>query len=339
MAEDIPLRLTCAPSALRRLRVLPWLRQGFRNSADRQEWTSIYFDTEKCKFRNNGVLLQVRHAGKNRLQIVEAEGVGGAAQRAGRTWQAAIPGEVPDLARAKHTALKPFVSKKLGRKLRPVFKTSIQRTTLPLSLHESHVELVVDRGQIRNGKRSEPVSEIELKRKDGNLAGLLKIAERLAKDLPVYYDIKTQAERGYALGEGRRIKAAHADAIILDGKARTGDSFKAIGWSCLRHLILNEDAVRKGDAEGIHQMRVALRRLRASISIFKEILQDPQSERVKAELKWLTEQLGPARDMDVLVKETVVPLREAQPRRKKLATLHTVLEERRSAEFEKAKQA
>jgi len=51
--------------------------------------------------------------------------------------------------------------------------------------------------------------------------------------------------------------------------------------------------VREGDTEGVHQMRVGLRRLRAAISIFKELLPDSETEAVKSELRRLTEQLGP----------------------------------------------
>jgi CHAD domain-containing protein len=77
-------------------------------------------------------------------------------------------------------------------------------------------------------------------------------------------------------------------------------------------MISNEQAVRTGDPEGVHQMRVALRRLRAAISIFKGLLAGAETERVKAELKWLTDQLSDARSLDVLVGE-VQPLEAATP--------------------------
>jgi len=48
-------------------------------------------------------------------------------------------------------------------------------------------------------------------------------------------------------------------------------------------------------------MRVGLRRLRAAISVFKHLLCGPETEAINTELKWLTEQLGPARDFDVLI--------------------------------------
>jgi inorganic triphosphatase YgiF len=60
-------------------------------------------------------------------------------------------------------------------------------------------------------------------------------------------------------------------------------------------------------------MRVGLRRLRAAMSLFKELIEQPDSEHIESELKWLTEQLGAARDLDVLLKEGVRPLEQEEP--------------------------
>jgi inorganic triphosphatase YgiF len=51
-------------------------------------------------------------------------------------------------------------------------------------------------------------------------------------------------------------------------------------------------AVRQRDPEGIHQMRVGLRRLRAALAFFKEVLRGGESDGIKSQVKWLTEQLA-----------------------------------------------
>jgi CHAD domain-containing protein len=56
-----------------------------------------------------------------------------------------------------------------------------------------------------------------------------------------------------------------------------------------------------GQAEGVHQMRVALRRMRAALSIFGGDLPSEKMNRVKQSLRGILEVLGPARDWDVLV--------------------------------------
>ena len=69
--------------------------------------------------------------------------------------------------------------------------------------------------------------------------------------------------------------------------------------ACLDHLVRNEPAGRAGDAEGIHQMRVAVRRLRAVLSTFARLLPPEPRRWASDELRWLADALGEARDLDV----------------------------------------
>jgi triphosphatase len=117
------------------------------------------------------------------------------------------------------------------------------------------------------------------------------------------------------------------------------EAFRYIGLNCLHHLTANEEAVLHGDSKGVHQMRVGLRRLRAAISVFRDVAQDSRSEIIKAELKWLTEQLGPARDFDVLVRESVEPLAEDRQGASEIQVLKQDLEARRDAGYARAKMA
>jgi len=62
-------------------------------------------------------------------------------------------------------------------------------------------------------------------------------------------------------------------------------------------------AVRDG-TEPVHQMRVALRRLRACLSVFRRAVGCPAVDAVAAEARHLAALLGPARDWDVFCAET-----------------------------------
>ena len=74
-----------------------------------------------------------------------------------------------------------------------------------------------------------------------------------------------------------------------------------VATSCVRQIALNERGVRAGSGEAVHQMRVGLRRLRAALSLFKNVLRPDEVDDLKRELVWLTEQLAAARDYDVLI--------------------------------------
>ncbi|MEX2693612.1 CHAD domain-containing protein [Rhizobium mongolense] len=79
-------------------------------------------------------------------------------------------------------------------------------------------------------------------------------------------------------------------------------AFQAISFSCVRHFRLNEELLRsKGNPEALHQMRVALRRLRSAFSLFKAIIPGGEPRRLKEELRWLAVVLGEARNVDVLL--------------------------------------
>ncbi|HUN35400.1 MAG TPA: CHAD domain-containing protein [Trebonia sp.] len=59
-------------------------------------------------------------------------------------------------------------------------------------------------------------------------------------------------------------------------------------------------AVRRDEADAVHQMRVAARRLRAALQAFPTVLPRPATAHLRDELKWLGQVLGTARDLEVL---------------------------------------
>ena len=88
------------------------------------------------------------------------------------------------------------------RALRPVFETNIERTTLPLRVGASLIELAIDKGFIRTGRHRMAVAEIELELKKGKPKDLVRLAKTFARLLPVAYGVRAKAERGYALSAG-----------------------------------------------------------------------------------------------------------------------------------------
>ncbi len=82
---------------------------------------------------------------------------------------------------------------------------------------------------------------------------------------------------------------------------------KAIAFG-VEALKNNQAAALKGEAEAMHQLRVASRRLRASIQMFENILYAAQVRIYRRDLKWIARQAGAVRDCDIktkLVRERV----------------------------------
>ncbi|MEO6378906.1 MAG: CHAD domain-containing protein [Caulobacteraceae bacterium] len=81
-----------------------------------------------------------------------------------------------------------------------------------------------------------------------------------------------------------------------------GGLFQQIARQCLAEIEGAAGRIgRFGDPEALHETRVGLRRLRAAASAFKAMLADPESQIVRAELKWLAGELDEARDLDVFI--------------------------------------
>jgi len=91
---------------------------------------------------------------------------------------------------------------------------------------------------------------------------------------------------------------------------------------------VNDPRTRLGDVEGLHQMRVATRRLRSDLKTFEALVDPEWSQPLREELKWLGGALGEVRDLDVLLERLHEGAGELEAR---LAPLFETLEQRRSA--------
>ncbi len=274
---------------------------------------STYFDTPKQKLQRHGLTLRVRQVGDEYVQTVKAAAAGNVSRG---EWEAKVHEPTPVFDHIGRTPLAPFATKKTRRKLKPVFKTSVRRTARPIHVGPSEIELAVDRGNLLAGQRSEPIAEFELELKRGRIADLFQIAKAFERRADAELDLRSKAERGFQLATGTKQSAVHAKPIQLTKKMTASEAFNIIAYSTIRHFTANADGIRELDAEAVHQMRVGLRRLRAAISLFDDILPAASTAKIKAELKWLTNQLASAREIDVFMKEKIRPMeRAAEPKR------------------------
>ena len=83
-------------------------------------------------------------------------------------------------------------------------------------------------------------------------------------------------------------------------------ALRMIAASCRADLSKNRMIVLQSRRPvGIHQARVALRRLRAAFSVFRPAVDGPAVRALSAEAKWLAGECGPARDLHVFLTESV----------------------------------
>jgi CHAD domain-containing protein len=76
-------------------------------------------------------------------------------------------------------------------------------------------------------------------------------------------------------------------------------AFRIVAGRYLEDLSANHEATCSGDPGALHQIRIALTRLRTAILFFSPMIDDSEQPQIKAELKWLNSRLGVVRDLDV----------------------------------------
>ena len=101
------------------------------------------------------------------------------------------------------------------------------------------------------------------------------------------------------LGPAQPVKAGPAR---ITRTMRPEDVFRATLSDCLAQLTANAATIRAGrSVEGLHQLRVALRRLEVVLKAFGEEFQQDWLLDLRSRAKILSSRLGPARDLDVFL--------------------------------------
>jgi CHAD domain-containing protein len=178
-------------------------------------------------------------------------------------------------------------------------------------------QLITSRRRILvKGRGGKPLAEID----DDTVAVMdgLKLAQRFrqvevelqAADEEVLDSVVARlVSAGATLGEPRP-KVARAlgqpserEARPQPGKAdlTLGQVVRAAITAAFDRLVNHDIVVRLDtDAEGVHQARVATRRLRSDLRTFRDVLEQQWTDHMRDELKWLGSALGEVRDADVL---------------------------------------
>ena len=294
---------------------------------------SIYFDTDEHALRQAGIALRLRREGRRWVQTVKAgrkmhSGLSQADEAecpapAGRLSLDAIPDE--ELREAVVDTLD-------GATLKPVCETAIRRTSCEIRLEDgTRAELAVDAGEIRAGGRKAELREAEIELIEGSPDRLFDIAGLLLPDCGLRFSRLPKSARGYLLAEQGYVEPPLAPRNALDvalDEAQTAEQAARDALrECVEQIAHNAGVVvMLDDPEGPHQLRIGLRRLRSVFAMFRDILDGPPMRRLNDEARWLGQEVGRLRDMDVLAGEIARREAAAHPEETTLAALADVLD-------------
>lgn len=308
--REIELKLALPPE-----RVADFLARMARRRAPPQTQAlhTRYFDTPDFDLSAAGVAVRVRRAGRRWVQTLKTRGerLGGLSNRI--EFETPVPRGEPDWTRFPPEALA-YVPPVWRDRLIPVFETRFERLTWQVAGQRgAQIEVALDRGEVRArqgrnaGVAREPICEIELELKRGASDALFDLARTWAAALDCLPNDDSKAARGVRLAHGIAPAPVKPGAPVLDADMRVEDGFAEVCRHALASFQANLPGVLAADdIEYLHQARVALRRLRAALRFFRRVCALPPE--LRAGLRALAASLGPARDWDVLCRETLPAL-------------------------------
>ncbi|MEM7222956.1 MAG: CHAD domain-containing protein [Pseudomonadota bacterium] len=345
MKVELELKLALSARELKRLRRDPLIRSLAYKRASSKRLHSVYFDTPALDLRRHGMALRVRTIGSKHIQTLKVPGSGASGLQDNREYEADLATELPDVSKIDDGQLRSlFEEQGWVDALKPLFITAFNRTTVPLKFEESEVELALDQGEIFAGARCRPICEAELELVSGSSLRLYELASALHKRFAFRLETRSKAARGYALHQNLPPKPVKARPTAIAQEMTVAEGFAAAARNCLQQMRANEAVVLAGenealDPEGIHQLRVGVRRLRALVTVFKGVMAEHPFEILRSELSWLQTALGPAREWDVFVEETLEPLCQRLPGDPDLAAMTEAAGQRRIEANRAAQQA
>ena len=260
---------------------------AFRATARRKgaSVTMIWHDTPSGALAADGGCLVQRHGHAPGWQHT------GLTARPGEIWPPGAP--APILAEAATLAELPFLS----TELLPV--AAFEGQVRILSQPEDETSVTLLQGHLRAVAATAPACRLTL---SGPAA--ITVAIALSSTLRLSVAPSSLALEALTLA-GRAVPKRPLGAPGLEPGLDVDGGF-ALVVAHLAGVILHHAQAAPSDTgpEPVHQMRVALRRLRSAIGLFRRAVACPELDTVAAELKTLGRHLGPPRDWDVFTAGT-----------------------------------
>jgi CHAD domain-containing protein len=273
----------------------------------------VFWDTAQHRIGRAGVALGIQTTGQRRQQIlreIRHAPAGGRRllERIGPldgdaldpTRLAFLPGIDPGLVTALATEM-----------LVPVFGVDSARTSWRCAEGDTQIVATLDTVVVEAAGTQQSLTQLDLAVVGGPPDGVYRLARRLLGTIPFELAPLDPVQHGYLMAAGFSGAVDPAAAELTPAMAAR-QGFLAIsraGAGAVRQTM----RALHGDlgAEPIHEARVALRRLRSVLSVFRPLLPPYSGQQFGRSLSEFAALLGEAREWDVWLEATVVPLRRA----------------------------
>lgn len=269
---------------------------------------STYYDTPGRDLERRGLSLRLREEAGGLVQAVKRPRDAGAVARAEH--QRVLPSAGMFPAKTGDAEIDELIET-LNGALRPVARTTVDRWAAKVGYGASTIELAVDLGRAESwngeGARAEaPVAEAELELVDGDPGDIFELGRLVATNAPVRLSARTKLEAAAALSRGGLYAIDKEARLALTPKTPAGDALQlTLAGVAARIASLQPAILDARKAEGVHQMRVALRRLQAVERTFRPFLKSDALRNLAQRGRLFRKNMGDARDWDVFLEDTL----------------------------------
>ena len=312
-ADALELRLH--PDDVERLMRLPDLARLRAGRARNAAVELVWHDTPDGALAAEGLSLCERKAGRGTVwQMHRLRGSGAA------TWP---PGTPPPLVAA--TDRLADLGQKLPSPLLPLAACTGVLRSLPLGAAAGGMTVTLLQGTLRAVAAEQPVCRVML---GGPAAEIEALALALTQHVRLMVPDAALAAEACRTA-GRTVAATAIGAPDVPANVSVADAFAVLAGHLTGVILHWAPAAGTTAAEPVHQIRVAVRRLRSAMALFRRAIGDEVAASVKHDLKALQLVLGPARDWDVFTAGTGRAVAAALPDDQPLARLLAAAERRR----------
>ena len=293
---ETEIKLLVAADDLEKLVASPLVKKVMkRGSRKKLDLLNIYYDTPSLALKEAGIAYRVRRTGARSYEAtikLDKNLAGGLTQR--REYNVPCGKEAPGLAPFEPLVSEiDFAAVLNGEEPEELFRVTVEREIRLLQITpETLVEMAIDRGEIKAAGKTDPIEEVELELKEGNLADLLGYTSRLATLVPVFTESRSKFVRGMVL-LGKMDPSAMAPAPFrVDGEKAYTEEYRNLFFHYGTLIMEEQNAFLESDVD------------READRIFL-----PYFRQLEQGLFWIRPMLPYGDEMERMLRQAVTPLK------------------------------
>jgi CHAD domain-containing protein len=313
--EETQLTFLLSPKQLTTVESSAFFRDPAMVFVETRKFTVTHYDGESRPLGEKDLSLRVEGSGGRFRQHLSLPLKDIGAAKHAQNWVYPLPSDTPVLSSLAEEIERELLQACSDDGLVPVLRRKIEANVYRLvsdTGSEIRVEVVTARSTA--DKKTVTDSELTLSLEKGSKQDLFESALRLHNEIQL--KLAPADMTGYAriFRPGGHAVSRKANKMSLISDATVEDAVAHVVQHCLSHLRANDACVLESEApEGVHQLRVSLRRLRSALRIFRPVLPPAHYRWLNGESRHFAGRMGDLRNLDVFLHEIVEPPEEHFP--------------------------